>query len=83
MARNHHKVDVFIIKLLSFFNKRIYARADTGIYWIVNLVEGLVEMYDRPSGNTAQPDNDRRLNYGISSAVPVTFDRVEMQGKRI
>jgi Uma2 family endonuclease len=28
--------------------KRIYARAGISIYWIVNLVEGLVEVYSQP-----------------------------------
>lgn len=58
--------------------KRIYARAGIPVYWIVNLAESRVEVYDRPSGNTARSDYDRMLNYGRSTFVPVTVEAVEI-----
>lgn len=58
--------------------KRIYARAGIAIYWIVNLVESRVEVYDRPSGNTAQPDYNRMLTYDRSFSIPVILEAVEI-----
>ncbi|NJK75962.1 MAG: Uma2 family endonuclease [Oscillatoriales cyanobacterium RU_3_3] len=58
--------------------KRIYACAGIAIYWIVNLAESRVEVYDRPSGNTAQPDYDRMLNYERSFSIPVIIEGIEI-----
>jgi Uma2 family endonuclease len=54
--------------------KRIYARAGIPVYWIVNLIDGRVEVYTDPTGPTPQPDYLQRQDYGPNDAVPVTLD---------
>jgi Uma2 family endonuclease len=58
--------------------KRIYARAGIAIYWIVNLVEGLIEMYSQPIVDVEQPDYSQRLDFGRSAVVPVIIEGVEI-----
>jgi Uma2 family endonuclease len=51
--------------------KRAYARAGIAAYWIVNLVDGQLEVYTDPTGPAARPDYRERqvLNPGESIAV--------------
>lgn len=58
--------------------KRIYARAGIAIYWIVNLVEGLVEVYSQPIVDVEQPDYTQRLDFGRSAVVPITIAGIEI-----
>ncbi|PSB26300.1 Uma2 family endonuclease [filamentous cyanobacterium Phorm 46] len=53
--------------------KRTYARAGIPVYWIVNLVEAQVEVYDRPSGDSEQPDYGQMLIYGRSTVLPIAI----------
>ncbi len=58
--------------------KRTYARGRISVYWIVNLVEGQVEVYTEPSGPTDTPDFGRRQDYRRGETVPVVLDGVEV-----
>lgn len=58
--------------------KRIYARAGIAIYWIVNLVEGLVEVYSQPIAEVEQPDYSQRLDFGRSAVVPIIIEGIEI-----
>jgi Uma2 family endonuclease len=49
---------------------RIYARAAIPIYWIVNLVDGRVEVYSAPSGATAAPAYAQRQDLLPGANVP-------------
>ena len=54
--------------------KRIYARAGIPIYWIVNLVENLIEVYTQPSGPTANPDYASRQDFARGDTIPLILD---------
>ena len=56
--------------------KRTYARAGIPVYWIVNLVEGQVEVYDRPSGDSEQPDYGQMLIYGRSAVLLLVIEGI-------
>jgi Uma2 family endonuclease len=49
---------------------RIYARARLAAYWIVNLRDGIVEVYTNPRGGKA-PGYATRQDYGREDSVPV------------
>jgi Uma2 family endonuclease len=50
---------------------RIYARAGVRHYWIVNLVDGVVEVYGGPSGPVEQPSYRHLQSYGTGDSVPL------------
>jgi Uma2 family endonuclease len=58
--------------------KRIYARAGIPVYWIINLLESVVEVYTEPSGPTESADYGQRRDYGISESVPVVIEGSEV-----
>ncbi|MEG4348442.1 Uma2 family endonuclease [Microcoleus sp. LAD1_D3] len=58
--------------------KQIYARAGIAIYWIVNLVEGLLEVYSQPLVEVEQPDYSQRLDFGRSAVVPIIIEGIEI-----
>ncbi|MFO0803705.1 MAG: Uma2 family endonuclease [Gemmataceae bacterium] len=49
---------------------RIYARAGLPTYWIVNLVDGQIEVFEQPSG----ADYTSHKTYRRGDAVPLTLD---------
>jgi Uma2 family endonuclease len=51
--------------------KRVYARAGIAVYWIVNLVEGQIEVYSDPTGPDEEPDYRQRRDYGLDETIPV------------
>ena len=53
---------------------RIYARASIPIYWIVNLVDGRIEVYTQPSGPTAVPAYGAFQTYQACDSVPLILD---------
>jgi len=57
---------------------RIYARANIPVYWIVNLVEGQVEVYTAPSGPTVDPAYATRQDYRPGDEVPLVLDGAEV-----
>jgi Uma2 family endonuclease len=58
--------------------KRLYARARSPHYWIVNLIDRQVEVYSDPTGPADKPDYRLRRIYGGDERVPVILDGVEV-----
>ncbi|MEG4811129.1 Uma2 family endonuclease [Microcoleus sp. F8-D3] len=58
--------------------KRIYARAGIAIYWIVNLVEGLVEVYSQPLVEVEASDYCQRFDLGRSAVIPMIIEGREI-----
>ncbi len=58
--------------------KRIYARAGIPIYWLANLVDDQIEVYNDPSGPTQLPDYHQRRDYQIGDTLPVVIDGDEI-----
>jgi Uma2 family endonuclease len=56
----------------------IYSRAAIPIYWIVNLVNGQVEVYTNPTGPGPAPRYQQRDDYGPGDAVPLVLDGLEV-----
>lgn len=52
---------------------RIYARAALPIYWIVNLVEGGIEVYTDPSGPTVTPAYATRTDFHVGDSIPLVL----------
>jgi Uma2 family endonuclease len=57
---------------------RLYARAAIPVYWIVNLVDGQIEVYMDPTGPDPAPAYRLRQDYGPNDAVPLVLDGVEV-----
>lgn len=53
---------------------RIYARAGIPVYWVVNVVDKVVEVYTQPSGPCDAPAYAKRDEYPGGTAVPVVLD---------
>ena len=53
---------------------RIYARDTIPVYWIVNVVDKVIEVYTQPSGPTETPAYAQRDDYPVGTAVPVVLD---------
>lgn len=53
---------------------RIYARAGTPVYWIVNLVDRRIEVYTNPTGPAAVPRYQAFATYQPGDAVPLVLD---------
>jgi Uma2 family endonuclease len=58
--------------------RRVYARAGIPIYWIINLVESVIEVYQSPSGTGEDADYAHRREYSISDLLPVVIERHEV-----
>jgi Uma2 family endonuclease len=53
---------------------RVYARAEIGIYWIINLVDRQVEVYTNPTGpGVAAPVYQDRQDFGENESVPLVI----------
>lgn len=57
-----------------YSKKRIYARAGIACFWIVNLVDRIVEVYSVPSGQTVHPNYLHQHSYGENESVPVEIE---------
>jgi Uma2 family endonuclease len=53
---------------------RIYARANVPIYWIVNLIDRQIEVYEQPSGPTAAPAYGKTTTHHVGDSVPLILD---------
>jgi Uma2 family endonuclease len=53
---------------------RIYARAGIPYYWIINLPDGQVEVYEGPSGPAAVPAYARRQDHRPGDTLPFILD---------
>ena len=61
--------------MIDRFDKgRIYAEAGIPVYWVVNVVDKVVEVYTRPAGTGNAAAYARRDDYPIGTAVPVILD---------
>jgi Uma2 family endonuclease len=58
--------------------QRIYARASIPIYWIVNLIDGHVEVYTDPTGPAEQPSYRQRRDFGPADDLPLVIDGQEV-----
>jgi Uma2 family endonuclease len=58
--------------------QRIYARARVPVYWIVNLVDGRIEVYTDPTGPAEKPSYRQRNHYGPADEVPVIIEGCEI-----
>jgi Uma2 family endonuclease len=52
---------------------RVYARAGIPVYWVVNVVDKVVEVLTRPSGPTGAPAYEQRDDFPVGTAVPVVL----------
>jgi hypothetical protein len=52
---------------------RLYAAAAIPAYWIVNLVDGRVEVYTDPTGPAPNPGYRQRHDYGPQDGVPLAI----------
>lgn len=55
---------------------RVYARNNIPVYWIVNLVDNIIEVYTQPSGPTESPDYASRQDFARGDTIPVVLDGV-------
>jgi Uma2 family endonuclease len=53
---------------------RIYARNRIPVYWIINLIDGQVEVYESPSGPGATPAYGKQATYHPGSTVPFVLN---------
>jgi Uma2 family endonuclease len=53
---------------------RVYARASIPVYWVVNVVDKVVEVYTQPSGPTAAPAYAKCDTFAVGASVPVVLD---------
>lgn len=58
--------------------KRVYARAGIPAYWILNVVENLVEVYADPSGPSEAPGYRKTRKYAPSEKVPLIIEGREV-----
>lgn len=54
--------------------QRVYARAKVPVYWIINLVDGLVEVYTDPRGGRT-PAYRTRTDYRPGDSIPVVIGK--------
>jgi len=57
---------------------RIYARAGLPIYWIVDVVNRAVEVYEQPSGSSPDPNYGTCTVYRPGDSIPVTLAGVQV-----
>ncbi len=58
--------------------QQMYAQAGIPASWIVNLPERKIERYAEPSVAEVTPDYAQRRDYGMTDAIPVVLDGVEV-----
>jgi Uma2 family endonuclease len=52
----------------------IYARERVPVYWVVNVVDKMIEVYTQPGGPAENPAYAKRDDYPVGTAVPVVLD---------
>jgi Uma2 family endonuclease len=58
--------------------KRIYARANIAIYWIVNLIDRQIEVYTDPTGPADEPTYRHHQEYAATDTLPVLLNGDEV-----
>ncbi len=56
---------------------RIYARARIPVYWVINLIDGILEIYTQPRGGR-KPRHTQRRDYLPGDSVPLVLDGKEI-----
>ena len=56
------------------FKKGIYAEAGIPVYWLVNLLDGRIEVYESPVGAGDKADYARRRDFSPTDEIPVVLD---------
>jgi Uma2 family endonuclease len=65
------------------WKKRIYARAEIPVHWIVNLIDRQIEIYTQPTGPNSRPDYANCEIIGLDGEVPVVIDNRESGRLRV
>jgi Uma2 family endonuclease len=52
----------------------IYARANLPVYWVVNVVDRVIEVYTQPAGTDEAAAYAKREDFAVGSFVPVILD---------
>jgi Uma2 family endonuclease len=52
----------------------IYARANLPVYWVVNVVDRVIEVYTQPAGEAEAAAYSKRDDFAVGSSVPVVLD---------
>ena len=52
----------------------IYARANLPVYWVVNVVDRIIEVYTQPAGADETAAYTKRDEFAMGSSVPVVLD---------
>jgi Uma2 family endonuclease len=60
------------------WKKRVYSRAGSRWYWVVNLVDEIIEVYTQPSGPVKKPGYADVSVYKSGKEVPVIIDGQEV-----
>lgn len=63
--------------------RRIYARAGIVVYWVVNLVDGQIEVSSDPSGPVERPSYRRQVTYLPGDELPVLVEGAEIGRLRV
>lgn len=58
--------------------RMVYARAGIAVYWIINVLERVLEVYYDPSGPGEDADYRQRRVYELSDSVPLMIDELEV-----
>lgn len=58
--------------------KVLYARAEVEVYWVVNLVAEVIEVFSEPTGATKHPDFRQHQVFTAKQRVPVV-----LKGKKV
>lgn len=58
--------------------RMVYARAGIPVYWIINVLERVLEVYYDPSGPGEDADYRQRRVYELSDSVPLMIDALEV-----
>ena len=53
---------------------RMYARSGVPIYWVVNVVDSVIEVYTQPSGPCEVPSYGHQEIFPVGAQVPVLLD---------
>ena len=52
---------------------RLYARAGVAVYWIINLIDGRIEVYTNPAESDAMPSFRTRVDFTRGQTVPLAI----------
>ena len=62
---------------------RVYARAGIPVYWIVNLVDRVIEVFTQPSGPCEEPCYAKPEIHALASSAPIVLDGITVGTIRV